>query len=137
MEVVAVASRSAERAEVYAREHGIARAHGSPAALLADDGVDAVYVPMPNALHAPWTRAALEAGKHVLCEKPLSPRSADVEACVALAREAGLVFTEAFMWRHHPQVRRLVGLLGEGAIGAVRHVHATFSFTLARPADPR
>ena len=137
VEVVAVASRSRERAEAYAREHGVPRAHGSYEALVADEGIDAVYVSAPNGLHVPWSRAALEAGKHVLCEKALSPRGAEVEACVTLAERSGLVLTEAFMWRHHPQVERLRGLLAAGAVGPVRHVHATFSFPLDRPDDPR
>ncbi len=137
VEVVAVASRSPERAEAYAREHTIPRAHGSYEALMADEGVDAVYVSAPNGLHAPWSRAALEAGKHVLCEKALSPRAPEVEACVAVAERSGLVFTEAFMWRHHPQVERLRELLAAEAVGPVRHVAATFSFPLDRPEDPR
>ena len=102
VEVVAVASRDRARAEAYAQEHGLARAHGSYEALLADEGVDAVYVSLPNLLHHEWTLAALDAGKHVLCEKPYSRRPADVEEAFARAEQQGLVLMEAFMYRHHP-----------------------------------
>ncbi len=133
--VVAVGSRSPERAEAYARENGIARAHGSYEDLLADPEVDAVYVSLPNGLHVEWTLRALEAGKHVLVEKPFSPRAAEVERCFDLAEERGLVLSEAFMWRHHPQTKRMVELLDE--LGPVRLVRATFSFPLDRPDDVR
>jgi xylose dehydrogenase (NAD/NADP) len=135
VDVVAVASRSAEAAEVFAREHGIPRAHGSYEALLADPDVEAVYVPLPNGLHFEWTLAALEAGKHVLCEKPLSPRVAEVERCFDAAERHGLVLSEGFMWRHHPQTDTLVRLVDR--IGELRLVRATFSFSLERPGDVR
>jgi predicted dehydrogenase len=133
VEVVAVASRSAEKAEEYARSKGIPRAHGSYEALLADPEVEAVYIPLPNGLHVPWARAALEAGKHVLVEKAFSPRAADVEACFDLADENGLVLSEAFMWRHNPQADRLQSLLPE--IGELRLVRAEFSFPLVDSDD--
>ena len=136
-EVVAVGSRSAEAARAFADAHGIARAHGSYEALLADPGVDAVYVPLPNSMHVEWTMRALEAGKHVLCEKPMDRRPAQVERAFDLAERRGLVLSEGFMWRHHPQTARLRELLDEGAIGEVRLVRAAFSFTLARDGDPR
>jgi D-xylose 1-dehydrogenase (NADP+, D-xylono-1,5-lactone-forming) len=135
--VVAVASRSPERAEAYARAHDIPRAHGSYYALLADDEVDAVYVSLPNGLHAEWALRALGAGKHVLCEKPFSGRAADVERCSDAADEFGLVLSEGFMWRHHPQADRLVELLRDGAIGELREVRAAFGFVLDRDDDPR
>jgi predicted dehydrogenase len=135
VDVVAVASRSADRAEAFAREYGIPRAHGSYEALLADPDVEAVYIPLPNGLHVEWTLAALEAGKHVLCEKPLSPRLAEVEQCFDVAERHGLVLSEGFMWRHHPQTDRLESLLGR--IGELRLVRATFSFPLDRPGDVR
>ncbi len=134
-DVVAVASRDAERARAYAEGRGIPRAHGSYEDLLADPAVDAVYVSLPNGLHVEWTIRALEAGKHVLVEKPFSPRVAEVERCFALAEERGLVLSEAFMWRHHPQTAKLVSLAGE--LGPVRLVRATFSFPLDRPRDVR
>jgi predicted dehydrogenase len=135
VEVVAVASRSASRAEEYAAAHGIPRAHGSYEALLADPDVEAVYIPLPNGLHVEWTLAALEAGKHVLVEKAFSPRVAEVERCFDLASERGLVLSEGFMWRHNPQTDRLVSLLPE--LGELRYIRATFSFVLDRPDDVR
>jgi D-xylose 1-dehydrogenase (NADP+, D-xylono-1,5-lactone-forming) len=132
-EFVAVASRSAERAEAFAREHGIARAHGSYEALLADPEVDAVYVPLPNSMHVEWSIKALEAGKHVLCEKPMSRHPEDVARAFEVAERAGLVLMEAFMWRHHPQLERARELIAEGTIGELRVVRAAFSFT-GRPA---
>jgi xylose dehydrogenase (NAD/NADP) len=131
VDVVAVASRERARAEAYAREHGIERAHGSYEALLADPGVDAVYIPLPNALHVGWTLRALEAGKHVLCEKPLTRHVRDAEQAFGVAEREGLVLSEGFMWRHHPQAARLARLVAEGAIGRLRLVRAAFSFQLA------
>jgi xylose dehydrogenase (NAD/NADP) len=135
--VVAVASRDRSRAEQYAREHGLERAHGSYEALLEDPEVDAVYVSLPNSLHVPWAVRALEAGKHVLCEKPLTRRPAEAEEAFAVAGRAGRLLAEAFMWRHHPQTRRLQALLDEGRIGRLRLVRATFSFSLRREGDVR
>ena len=136
-EFVAVASRSPERAQAFAAEHGIARAHGSYEALLADPDVDAVYVPLPNSMHVEWSVRALEAGKHVLCEKPMSRRPDDVEHAFAVAEREGLVLAEAFMWRHHPQLRRARELIADGAIGRLRLVRAAFSFPLGDAADVR
>ncbi|HEX8105617.1 MAG TPA: Gfo/Idh/MocA family oxidoreductase [Solirubrobacteraceae bacterium] len=136
-EVVAVASRDAARAEAYAAEHGIARAHGSYEALLADPEVDAIYNPLPNSLHVEWSVKALQAGKHVLCEKPLTRRAADAEAAFDAAERADRVLMEAFMWRFLPQTARLRALLDEGAIGRVRAIRSSFSFPLARPDDIR
>jgi predicted dehydrogenase len=132
-EFVAIASRSAEGAEAYAREHGIPRAHGSYEDLLADAEVDAVYVPLPNSMHVEWSIRALEAGKHVLCEKPMSRHPEDVERAFDVAERSGLVLMEAFMWRHHPQLERARALIAEGTIGTLKVVRAAFSFT-GRPA---
>ncbi|HUR85825.1 MAG TPA: Gfo/Idh/MocA family oxidoreductase [Solirubrobacteraceae bacterium] len=129
-DVVAVASRDDERARSYAEMFGIPRAHGSYEALLADPEVEAVYVSLPNGLHVEWTIRALEAGKHVLCEKPMDRRPAAVQRAFDVAEREGLVLSEAFMWRHHPQTRRLRELLAEGAVGDVRLVRACFSFGL-------
>jgi xylose dehydrogenase (NAD/NADP) len=134
---VAVASRDAARAEAYAREKGIARAHGSYEALLADLDVDAIYNPLPNALHPEWSIRALEAGKHVLCEKPFSRRPEDVERAFAVAEREGRVLAEAFMWRHHPQVARARELLDGGAIGDLRIIRAHFAFKAIDPDDIR
>lgn len=132
---VAVASRDRARAEAYARERAIPRAHGSYEALLADPEVDAVYVALPNALHFEWTMRALAAGKHVLCEKPFSRDPERVEEAFAAARAAGLVLMEAYMWRHNPLTRLLVERLPE--LGGVTAIRATFSFLLTDPGNVR
>jgi predicted dehydrogenase len=137
VEVVAVASRTQAAADAFAREHGIARAHGSYQALLADDGVDAVYIPLPNSLHVEWSIRALRAGKHVLCEKPLDRDPAQVERAYAEAEAAGRILAEAFMYRHHPQTLRMKALVEEGAIGPMRLIRASFSFTARNAADVR
>ncbi len=131
VDVVAVASRDGARAESYAREHGIERSYGSYEALLADPDVEAVYVSLPNALHVPWTIRALEAGKHVFCEKPLTSRAHEAEAAFDAADRAGRILSEAFMYRHHPQTARFAELVREGAIGRLQLVRATFAFRLS------
>ena len=136
-QVVAVASRDRGRAETFAREHEIERTYGSYDELLADPDLDAVYIPLPNSLHVEWARRALQAGKHVLCEKPLSRREADVASLFDLAEQSDRLCMEAFMWRHHPQTRELARLVGDGAIGELRLVRAAFSFTLTDLADVR
>ena len=136
-EFVAVGSRDGARAEAYAREKGIARAHGSYEALLADPDVDAIYNPLPNGLHVEWSIRALEAGKHVLCEKPLSRRPDEVDRAFDVAEREGRVLAEAFMWRHHPQVARARELLDAGAIGDLRIIRAHFAFKAADPDDIR
>jgi predicted dehydrogenase len=133
----AVASRSPERAQAFAEAHGIPRAHGSYEALLADPEIDAVYVPLPNALHVDWSVRALEAGKHVLCEKPMSRHPEEVERAFAVAERAGRVLAEAFMWRHHPQLARARELIASGAIGRLRVLRAAFGFVAVDPADIR
>jgi D-xylose 1-dehydrogenase (NADP+, D-xylono-1,5-lactone-forming) len=137
VEVVAVASRDRARAEAYARERGIARAHGSYEALLEDPDVEAVYISLPNSLHVEWSIRALEAEKHVLCEKPLGRRADEVERAFDAAERAGRILMEAFMWRHNPQTVRLKELVAGGAIGELRVVRAVFSFPLADPANIR
>jgi xylose dehydrogenase (NAD/NADP) len=129
-ELVAVASREEAAASAYAAEHGIPRAHPSYEALLADPDVEAVYVPLPNMLHVPWSVKALEAGKHVLCEKPMAPRAVDVEAAFDVAERSERLLMEAFMWRYHRQTERLVEMVRDGAIGPVRVVRAAFAHTL-------
>jgi xylose dehydrogenase (NAD/NADP) len=136
-EFVAVGSRDGARAEAYAREKGIARAHGSYEALLADPDIDAIYNPLPNALHVEWSIRALEAGKHVLCEKPLTRRPEEVERAFDVAEREGRVLAEAFMWRHHPQAARARELLDAGAIGDLRVIRAHFAFKAADPDDIR
>ena len=133
----AVASRDQARAEEYAREHGIPRAHGSYEELLADPELDAIYISLPNSLHVEWSIKALEAGKHVLCEKPLSRRPDDVERAFDTAERTGLLLTEAFMYRHNPQTARLTELVDSGAIGELCVVRAAFTFPLSDPANVR
>jgi D-xylose 1-dehydrogenase (NADP+, D-xylono-1,5-lactone-forming) len=134
-EVVAVASRDTQRAHAYAQEHQIPRAHGSYEALLSDAGVDAIYISLPNSFHHPWTMRALDAGKHVLCEKPYSRRADEVVEAFDAADAHGLVLSEAFMWRHSLQTQRLLELLPE--IGELETVRATFAFPLADPTNVR
>src|SRR5262249_19347849 len=119
-DVVAVASRDAERAAAYARERGIERAHESYEALLEDPGVDAVYISLPNGMHVEWTLRALEAGKHVLVEKPFSARVESVVQSFDAADARGLTVSEGFMWRHQPQTAELIRLVRDGAIGRLR-----------------
>jgi xylose dehydrogenase (NAD/NADP) len=137
VDVVAVASRDLARAKAYARENGIERAHGSYEDLLADPDVEAVYISLPNSLHVEWSISALEAGKHVLCEKPLSRRAEDVERAFDAADRAERFLMEAFMYRHNPQTRRLEQLVAEGALGRLQLVRAAFSFPLRDSANVR
>ena len=130
VDVVAVASRDAARAEAYAAQHGLATAHGSYEALLADRGVDAVYISLPNGMHHEWTMHALAAGKHVLCEKPYTRHPEEAEEAFDAADAADLVLMEAFMYRHHPQTATIARLVREGAVGRVLTVKAVFSFAL-------
>ncbi len=128
--VSAVASRDADRGRAFVEAHGIERFAGSYEDLLDDPEIDAIYNPLPNALHAEWSARALEAGKHVLCEKPMGRRPAEVEAAFEAADRAGRVLVEAFFWRHHPQVGRALELLRSGAVGEPRLVRSAFSFPL-------
>jgi D-xylose 1-dehydrogenase (NADP+, D-xylono-1,5-lactone-forming) len=129
-ELLGVASRDQTRAEAYARQWEIPRAYGSYESLLADDEIEAVYISLPNNLHVEWSIRALAAGKHVLCEKPMGKRAAEVEEAFDIAERAGRLLSEAFMYRHNPQARRLRKLLDEGAIGEPSVVRARFGFAL-------
>jgi len=129
-DLIAVASRDQNRADEYAREWGIERAYGSYAALLEDADVEAVYISLPNTLHCEWSIRAVEAGKHVLCEKPMSRYVADVESAFDAAERSGRILTEAFMYRHNPQTARLRQLVAEGAIGDLRVVRSCFGYAL-------
>jgi predicted dehydrogenase len=136
-EVTALASRSEERARAAAGALGIPRAHGSYEALLSDPEVDAVYVPLPNHLHAEWTIAAARAGKHVLCEKPMALSVADAEAMVAACEAEGVLLMEAFMYRLHPSWTSVQELVASGRIGALRAVDVWFSYFNDDPANIR
>jgi D-xylose 1-dehydrogenase (NADP+, D-xylono-1,5-lactone-forming) len=137
VQILAVASRDRQRAEEYARENGIERAYGSYDALLADPDVEAIYISLPNSMHIDMTVRALEAGKHVLCEKPLSRRTEEVERAFDVAERHGRLLMEAFMYRHNPQTRRLTELVAEGAVGRVRIIRAAFGFVARDPANVR
>ena len=137
VELSAVASRDQARAEAYAKEWQIERAYGSYEALLADPEVEAVYISLPNTLHCEWSVRALEAGKHVLCEKPLSRHPEEVAAAFDAAERNGRLLMEAFMYRHHPQTTRLVELVRDGAIGELRLVRSAFSYGLYDDANIR
>jgi xylose dehydrogenase (NAD/NADP) len=137
VEVAAVASRTADRAEAYAREHGIERVYGGYDELLADPDVEAIYISLPNSMHVEWSIRCLEAGKHVLCEKPLSRHPEEVERAFDAADRAGRFLTEAFMYRHNPQTKRLKELVDGGAIGRLRLIRAVFSFPVTHSPDVR
>jgi len=130
VDLVAVASRDRERADEYARWWEIERAYGSYEELLADPEIEAVYISLPNTLHVEWSIRALDSGKHVLCEKPLSRHVEEVEAAFAAAERNGRLLSEAFMYRHTPQARRIRELIAEGAIGELRLVRSAFSYSL-------
>jgi D-xylose 1-dehydrogenase (NADP+, D-xylono-1,5-lactone-forming) len=137
VEILAVASRDQSRAGAYARDNGIERAYGSYDALLADPDVEALYISLPNSMHIEWTTKALEAGKHVLCEKPLSRRPRDIERAFDVAERNDRLLMEAFMWRHNPQTRRLTELVEQGAVGRTRMIRAVFGFVARDPANVR
>jgi xylose dehydrogenase (NAD/NADP) len=130
VDLIAVASRDQARADAYATEWEIERAYGSYDALLEDPDVEAVYISLPNTMHVEWSIKALEAGKHVLCEKPLSRHADQVESAFDTADRTGRLLSEAFMYRHNPQAKRAKELVESGAIGELRLVRSTFSYSL-------
>jgi D-xylose 1-dehydrogenase (NADP+, D-xylono-1,5-lactone-forming) len=136
-ELTAVASRDLNRAKAYADERKIPRAFASYEALLADPDVDVIYNPLPNSLHAQWTIKAAEAGKHVLCEKPLANTVEEVDAMTEAAEKAGIVLMEAFMYRHHPQTIRVKELVESGAIGKLQLIRGSFTFSISDEGDVR
>jgi predicted dehydrogenase len=127
----AIASRTLKKAKTYAAANRIPKAYGSYDELLADPEIDAVYNPLPNHLHAEWTKRAADAGKHILCEKPLTCDAASAADLVAYCRAKGVRLMDGFMWPHHPRTHKLRKLLDSGAIGEVKKVVATFTFDLA------
>jgi predicted dehydrogenase len=135
VEVVAVAARDPGRARKFASKHGIPRVHADYDALLADP--DAVYNPLPNGLHCEWTIRALEAGKHVLCEKPLASNAEEAQRMARAAEQTGRVLVEAFHWRYHPLAGRMKEIVDGGALGAVRHIEAHLCFPMPLPGDIR
>jgi predicted dehydrogenase len=135
--LMAIASRTEEAALRVAADHSIPRAHGSYDALLADPDIDCIYLPLPNHLHEPWIHSAIDAGKHVLCEKPITLTSAQAAAVAEHASERGVIVMEAFMYRFHPAWVQVSRLFSDGAIGRVTDVSTWFSFRSTRPTDYR
>jgi predicted dehydrogenase len=135
-ELVALASRDRQRVQEWAAEFQVPKAYASYEEVLDDPDVEAVYIPLPNELHKPWVAAAADAGKHVLCEKPLALDAAEARAMVDHCRAQGVVLMEAFMWRHQPRTAALRRLVAEGAIGTLRLIRSSFSFTIT-PGDWR
>ncbi len=135
--LLAVASRAQDKAEAYAREKGIKRAYGSYEDLLADPEIDVIYNPLPNHLHAEWTIKAVEAGKHVLCEKPLALSLSEVDAIAAAAEKHGKVVAEAFMYRTHPKTLKAREIVASGKLGRIRFVRGSFTFVMTNPDDYR
>jgi predicted dehydrogenase len=137
VEVTAVAARDVSRAEAFAAKHDIARVHQSYEALIADPGLDAVYNPLPNGLHGRWTRAALGAGKHVLCEKPFTANAAEAREIAEMAAKSDRVVMEAFHYRYHPLALRIEQIVASGELGKLRRVEAALCFPLPKFSDIR
>jgi D-xylose 1-dehydrogenase (NADP+, D-xylono-1,5-lactone-forming) len=135
--VIAIASRDSSKARRFASDTGVPRAYGSYQELLADPAIDAVYNPLPNSLHAEWSIRACEAGKHVLCEKPLAVTGSEARAMFAAARRHGVVLVEGFPYRAQPHASKLKELVAGGAIGRVQTMHAAFGFNLTDEANIR
>jgi D-xylose 1-dehydrogenase (NADP+, D-xylono-1,5-lactone-forming) len=135
--LLAVASRSQDKADAYARAKKIKRAYGSYEALLADPEIDVIYNPLPNHLHAEWTIKAVEAGKHVLCEKPLALSLDEVDAIAAAADKHGKIVAEAFAYRAHPQTLKVKEIVDSGKLGKIKMVHGSFTFVMTNPDDYR
>ena len=133
----AVASRSIDKARAYAREWEIPRPFGSYEEMLADPEIDVVYISLPNGLHAEWTIKAAQAGKHILCEKPLALSEQELDAMEAATQKAGVVLAEAFMYRHHPQTLQVKQLVDKGEIGDLQLVRGSFTFKLQNLGDVR
>ena len=136
-DLTAVCSRTQERVQAYAQEWKIPRTFDSYEAMLADPDIDVIYNPLPNSMHTEWTIKAAQAGKHVLCEKPMALTVEEVDQMIAAAFQTGKVISEAFMYRHHPQTLKVKQLIEEGEIGELRMIKGAFSFFLDRPGDVR
>ena len=136
-QIVAVAARDRSRADAFASKHSIPTVHDSYADLIADPNIDAIYNPLPNSLHAEWTIAALDAGKHVLCEKPFTANTKEAEDVAAVADRTGLVVMEAFHYRYHPLAQRMRDIVDSGELGTIRRIEATLCFPLFKKSDIR
>jgi len=135
--IVAIAARDPARAKAFARKHHIPRVHQTYDDLLHDPGIDAVYNPLPNSLHAEWTIRALQAGKHVLCEKPFASNAREAQEMAKVAGETGLVLGEAFAYRYHPLTARIKEVIASGELGTIQHIDAQFCFLLPSPNNIR
>ncbi len=135
--ILAIAARDPKRAEAFARKHKIPRLHQMYNDLLDDPDIDAIYNPLPNSLHAEWTIRALKAGKHVLCEKPFASNAQEAEEMATVARETGLVLSEAFAYRYHPLTTRVKEIISSGELGKIKHIEAQFCFLLPSPNNIR
>lgn len=127
-ELLGVASRDLAKSRQKAEQYGLPKAYGSYEEMLADPDIDAVYIPLPNHLHKPWTIAAARAGKHVLCEKPMALNAAEAQEMTDACREAGVHLAEAFMYRHHPRIKRAKEIAASGEIGQIRAIHGVFTY---------
>lgn len=137
VEVAAVAARDASRGQAFADKHGIGRVHGSYEALIDDPEVDAIYNPLPNGLHGKWTRNALAAGKHVLCEKPFTANAAEAREIAELAAKSDRVVMEAFHYRYHPLCLRVEEIIASGELGKLQQLEAALCFPLPKFSDIR
>jgi predicted dehydrogenase len=137
MQIAAITARDPKRAQSFGRRHHIPRVHQTYDALLADPDIDAIYNPLPNSLHAEWTISALQAGKHVLCEKPFASNAKEAEEVAKTARETGLVLSEAFAYRYHPLTARVKEIISSGELGKIRRIEAQFCFLLPAPNNIR
>ncbi len=135
--IVAIAARDPKRAEAFSRKHKIPRVHQTYNDLLDNPDIDAIYNPLPNSLHAEWTIRALKAGKHVLCEKPFASNAREAEEMAMVARETGLVLSEAFAYRYHPLTTRVKEIIASGELGKIKHIDAQFCFLLPSPNNIR
>lgn len=130
VQVTAIAARDPKRARAFARRHKIPHVHQTYADLIQDPEIDAIYNPLPNSLHAAWTIRALQAGKHVLCEKPMASNAREAEAMARAASETRLVLSEAFAYRYHPLTSQVKEIVDAGEVGAIKHIEAQFCFLL-------
>jgi predicted dehydrogenase len=137
VEVVALAARDRRRAEAFAARYGIPRVLPEYAAVVADPDIDAIYVPLPNGLHGRWTIAALEAGKHVLCEKPFAANAHEAEQMARAAERAGRLVMEAFHYRYHPLAARMRSIVASGMLGRIQRIETNVCFPLLNPWDIR
>lgn len=136
-QIVAIAARDPRRAAAFARRHSIPRVHRTYNGLINDPDIDAIYNPLPNSLHAEWTIRALQAGKHVLCEKPFASNAREAEQMADAARETGLVLSEAFAYRYHPLTARVKKIIAGDELGNIQHIEAQFCFLLPSPGNIR